>query len=150
MATDIHFNKTKGYFDFDFASTGDFITTQGLDTALLMSIYVDKRAASSEVPASELRRGWWGNLAGNYANYEIGSKLWLLMQARNNNETLNLAKTYTYDCLQWLIQDQLATRIEVVDNFVDLNLLLSIKIYKGQSIIFSNAYILWNNTEEVQ
>jgi phage gp46-like protein len=150
MATDIHFNKTKGYFDFDIATNGDFVTTQGLDTALLMSIYVDKRAEPSEVPAPSMRRGWWGNLVGNYVNYQIGSKLWLLIQARKDNVTLNLAKTYTYDCLQWLIEDQLATRIEVSDYFLNDALLLKINIYKGQSIIFSNAYTLWNNTKEVQ
>ena len=150
MAIDIHFNKTKGYFDFDFASNGDFETTAGLDTALLMSIYVDKRAEASEIPAPQMRRGWWGNLVGSYINYQIGSKLWLLMQARRNNVTLNLAKTYAFDCLQWLTEDQLATRINVTDNFLNNALELKITIYKGQSIVFSNAYILWFNTEEVQ
>ena len=146
---DILLNTDKGYYDISFTN-GDFTMTKGMETALLMSVFGEKRAAPSEVPVPELRRGWWGNTVLGYDDYEIGSKLWLLMQARKNNQTLNLAKTYTYDCLQWLIQDQLANRIEVIDNFINSALLLKVVIYKGQSIVISNAYTLWNNTEEVQ
>jgi phage gp46-like protein len=149
MTIDIHFNKDKGYFDFNFGSNGDFETTQGLDTSLLMSIYVDKRASSSEAPMPEMRRGWWGNLVGNYVNYEIGSKLWLLIQSRKNSSTLNLAKTYAFDCLKWMIEDQIVTRIEVTDSFSGSSLLLNVVLYRGQSIVFSNAYVLWNNTQRI-
>jgi phage gp46-like protein len=148
MAVDIHFNNSADYYDFSF-SNGDFVLTEGLDTALLMSVYVDKRAEASEMPAPATRRGWWGNLVGDYINYQIGSKLWLLSQARKNNNTLNNAKTYAYDCLQWLIDDQYANRIEVTTSYLNNTLILNVKIYKGLNIIYSNSYILWNNTLEI-
>jgi phage gp46-like protein len=145
MATDIKLNSDAGYFDFS-VTNGDFTTTKGLDSALLMSLFVNKRADSSEVPTVSKQQGWWGNTIGNYANYEIGSKLWLLDQARHTNTTLNLAKTYTYDGLSWLMTDQLADRIVVSDNFANNNLAINVIIYKSQNIISSTAYTLWNNT----
>lgn len=149
MGYDIAFNSDKGYYDFNIVN-GEIETTQGLDTAVLMSLFVDKRAAQSEVPRPELRRGWAGNLLSDYSNYEIGSKLWLLQQARRDNTTLNLIQTYTYDCLSWMLDDQLASKIEVKAEYIQNKLLLTVIIYKNQSVIFSRAFELWNNTRLVR
>jgi phage gp46-like protein len=145
MAIDLIMNKSKGYFDFEIAN-GDFKATYGLDSALLMSIYLDKRADKSEISRPELRRGWWGNLVNNFVNYEIGSKLWLLSQARKDNNTLNLVKTYAYDCLKWMIEDQIASKIDVSSSYQNESLILTIVIYRNQNIIISNVYVLWDNT----
>jgi phage gp46-like protein len=146
MAIDIKLNSDAGYFDFSITS-GDFTTTSGLDSALLMSMFVNKRADFSEVAAVGKQQGWWGNTIGGYANYEIGSKLWLLYQAKHTNNTLNLAKTYTYDGLSWFLADQLADRIVVADSFTNNNLLINVDIYKSQNKISSTAYTLWANTQ---
>jgi phage gp46-like protein len=142
---DILLNNTNNYWDIDFTN-GDFTMTRGLETAILMSIFVDKRAAANEVPRVDLRRGWQGNKLSGYDNYEIGSKLWLLFQSRNNQTTLNLINTYVVDCLSWLVVDNIATKIEVDSSFIPDGIQIDVTIYRSQNIIFSNSYALWNNT----
>lgn len=145
---DVLFNNTKGYYDLDVVS-GDLAITNGLETAILMSLFVDKRAYASEVPRPELRRGWWGNLVGDYVNYNIGSKLWLLNQARRTQTNLNLAKTYAYDCLQWMLDEKLATNINVDASYVNQNLKLDINLYHNQNNIYSTSFTLWSNTGDI-
>jgi len=142
---DILLNKNNGYYDFSITN-GDFTLTYGFETALLMSIYCEKRATQSEVPRAELRRGWWGNRVNDYDNYEQGSKLWLLDQSRNNLNLLNLVNTYSNDGLKWLIDDSHATKIETNSNFSTEGVELSIKLYRSQDFIINNSFLLWDNT----
>ncbi len=142
---DILLNTNKGYHDIGFTN-GDFTLTQGLETALLMSVYCEKRADASEVPASEMRRGWWGNLVLGYGDYEIGSKLWELEQARKDNVTLGLTKTYTVDGFQWLIADNLAKEIKVDSSFIVNGIQIEIDIVISQNKTISESYELWQNT----
>jgi phage gp46-like protein len=143
---DILLNKTKDYWDVGFAANGDFDLTRGLETAVLMSILVDKRAAANEVPRVELRRGWHGNKLSGYDNYEIGSKLWLLFQSRNDRTILGLINTYVSDCLSWMVTDNIATKIITDSSFIPDGIQINVTIYRSQNIIFSNSYILWENT----
>lgn len=142
---DIELTQKGSYYDFSFEK-GDFVLTQGMDTALLMSIFCEKRADISEMPFAETRRGWWGNLVLDTANYEIGSKLWLLEQARRDLTSLSLAKTYAQDCLQWLIEDNLAKEIKTDSAFAWNGIDIEINIVTSTNKILSKAYNLWNNT----
>ncbi|MFA5369085.1 MAG: phage GP46 family protein, partial [Candidatus Paceibacterota bacterium] len=141
---DLKLNDTNTYYDFTFLN-GDFELTYELDTALLLSIFCEKRAASSEVPAPEMRRGWWGNTVLGYDNYEMGSKLWELEQARKDNTTLGLSKTYAADCLQWLIEDNYAVEIKVDSNFIVNGINLDVEIVISQNKTISESYELWEN-----
>lgn len=136
---DLAWNKDKGYWDISFED-GDYKQTSFLDTAILMSLLIDKRASKSEVPSLQLRRGWWGNKVGDYPNYEIGSKLWLLSQSRLTQETLNLLKTYSYDCLTWLIDDGYVDRVETNASRISEGVFLTIILYVSQNIIFKKMY----------
>jgi phage gp46-like protein len=89
--------------------------TNSLQTAIAMSIFMEKRASEDESLLPEYRRGWWGNLNNDIDDYEIGSKFWLLEQARAGRETNALAKKYIADGLQWLKDDGL-----VKDLFVNV------------------------------
>jgi len=142
---DIALTKINSYYDFSIEN-GDFALTQGMDTALLMSIFCEKRADISEMPFAETRRGWWGNTVLDTENYEIGSKLWLLEQARRDLTSLSLAKTYAQDCLQWLIEDSLAKEIQTDSAFSENGIDIDINIVTSSNKIVSKAYNLWNNT----
>jgi len=102
-----------GTFDISLDADGDIAKTVSLDTAIVLSLLTDKRASASEVAQPEKRRGWWGNLLGQVPGFEMGSKLWLLEQARLNQEAANKAMQHIQDCLQWLIDDGYVKKISV-------------------------------------
>jgi phage gp46-like protein len=148
MQKDIALNNPNGYYDISFTN-GDFTLTSGFDTAILMSLFTDKRAASFEVPRVEMRRGWCGNLLNNYANYEIGSKLWLLDQERKTPNIANLSESYTYDCLKWFLDDDLATNIDVSSQLDETGIVIAVIIKYSQNILYKNAFSLWQNTTTI-
>jgi len=141
MATiDIALVKTvNGYFDIDFATNGDFILTEGLDTALDMSILEQRRADASEVVRPELRRGWWGNTLNDLA-FEIGSKLWLLSQARKTQSTLNSAEDYAQNALEWMLADDLVDDINVNAYFENNTMYLKLDLLKQNNLIHTAFY----------
>jgi phage gp46-like protein len=145
MPADILLNNNAQYWDISFTD-GDFTLTYGFETALLMSLFCEKRASKSEVPNLALRRGWWGNTVGDWDNYEIGSKLWLLDQARSNPASLNLAKTYSADGLSWLLTDSYCTKIDIDTSYTINNMNIDITLYRSNDQTINNSYKLWNNT----
>jgi len=136
-----------GIFEIGIGDDGDFAKTEGFDTSIAMSLFTDKRASGSEVPASDLRRGWWGVLFnGVFPLFEEGSKIWLLEQARKTQDTLNDAIDFANESLQWLITDDHAKSIDVQGEFTDNGILLTITIFRDQSVVESKSFEFWQNT----
>jgi len=128
---------------------GDFVSNDSFETAIQMSIFGEVRADRSEVPTPEFRRGWWGNTTNRVVNYQIGSKIWLLEQARRTPTTLNLAIDYARNSLQWLIDDGHATNIEVSGEFTDEGVRLNIVIFRPQDKVQNFTFDLWDNTTTI-
>lgn len=86
----------------------DLATEGGLHTAVIVSLFTDRRAESDdEIPdGSGDRRGWWADPA-------LGSRLWLLARAKETPDTLARARAYAIESLQWLIDDGVATAVDV-------------------------------------
>lgn len=86
----------------------DLATEGGLHTAVIVSLFTDRRAESDdEIPdGSGDRRGWWADPA-------LGSRLWLLARAKETPDTLARARAYAIEALQWLIDDGVATAVDV-------------------------------------
>jgi phage gp46-like protein len=59
---------------------GDVQSGDDLESAVLISLFTDRRAEASDVvpDGSNDRRGWWGDSGSLYL---IGSRLWLLRRA---------------------------------------------------------------------
>lgn len=148
MATDILLNNDSGYLDISFTD-GDLTLTHGFETALLMSILCEARAAASEVPTVERRRGWWGNYVSSFQGYEQGSKFWLLYQAKRTNDTLNLAKTYVSNGLQWFLTDKYADDISIDTSFDNIGLKIDTTLYRSKNKIANASYRIWDNTNRV-
>lgn len=98
----------------------DLATDDTLRTAAILSLFCDRRAeADDELPSQDGdRRGWWGDLpvdegADDGRRDLIGSRLWLLSRAKELPETLNRAVQYAREALQWMIDDGVATKIDV-------------------------------------
>jgi len=138
---------SNGVWDISFTDDGDIAFTNGLDTALSITFFTDQRASPSEVSTPEYRRGWWGTtLATN--ELELGSKLWLLEQSINNQDTLIKAIDFTQKAYQWLIDFNYADNIQVTGLQTRDNITLTILIIKNSDVISQKSFDLWENTIE--
>lgn len=139
----------KGYYDID-ARDGHLAVTQGLDTRLLMSLFVDKRADDSEQPIKELQRGWSGNvIISDIPDYEIGCKQWLYIEQgiATNEVAQKIKDTVRNDGLQWLIDDNLAQEVTVEAEVLDFNRIeLTATVRIDENNIEEKKVNLWLNT----
>lgn len=127
---------------------GDLALVDNFNTALQMVVYCERRADPSEVRQPQLRRGWWGNELAQVAGFQIGSKLWLLKQARRTQDTLNKAVTYAQEGLQWLVDDGYLDKVEVEGFFSGVSgIRLEIRLLRPDNITETRYFDLWQNTE---
>lgn len=151
MAIDIALiqDSATGIYDIAFEN-GDFQSVNSFDTSIIVSLFADARATASQVPRSELRRGWWGNqFDPSFPLFELGSKLWLLYQARNTQDTLNNAIDFARNSLQWLVNDNNAKSVNVSGALTASGITLTIVIDRGSSIVETRYYDLWNNSGQI-
>ncbi|WP_338662636.1 phage GP46 family protein [Pararoseomonas sp. SCSIO 73927] len=121
--------RTQG--DWQLTGNGELLTAPQLETAVLVSLFTDTRADENDaLPAGTTDpRGWWGNALGE----PIGSKLWLLRRAAHLPDTLRRAERYIREALAWLVEDELAARIEVETRWVGATrMAASITIHQGE------------------
>jgi len=153
-------------YDLVIEQDGDFKKTNSFITALILSFFCERRASVSEIPEVYRRRGWIGNIN---RLVEYGSKLWLLEQQRLTNETVNKARTYIEQALEWLVEFDYLSQVTVTsskdidvirENFVasdcigvnlerDLEnqaLIAQIVLTIGGSEELRRNIILWQNT----
>lgn len=109
--TTIFWNPATGFGDWAL-SGGQLAAGDDVQTAVLISLFTDRVAnVDDEIPdGSDDPGGWWGD-AGH--DVVIGSRLWLLRRAKQTVETLNLAKDYIAEALQWLIDDGVVGHFDI-------------------------------------
>jgi phage gp46-like protein len=102
--------------------------------AVVISLFTWKRAQpDDDLPAGE-RMGWWGDSFPTQPNDRIGSRLWLLSRAKLLPDTVARAKEYAQEALQWLVDDGVASRIEVeAERQGQSTLALACRIYKPEA-----------------
>ncbi len=136
-------------FDITIDENGDITADDSFDTSIFASLFSDRRADSSQIAPSELRRGWNGDVNSTLDGYLFGSHLWLLNQARLTQDTINKARDYAQTALQdWIIALGFGTRVDVTarrnsDSQIELN----IEIYAERDIVKSFTTTLWLNSE---
>ncbi len=111
----------------------DLATDEGLQTAVLISLFSDRRvSANEELPAGEdARRGWWGDTFADDPNDRIGSRLWLLHREKQLASVIDRANEYAREALQWLIDDRVARRVDVnAENTTFQRLDIEVTIYR--------------------
>ena len=120
MPKDVRISWDLGLMEGDFIFdevTQDLEYDEGLETAVIISLFTDRRANFDDIlPDSSNRdfRGWWGDLASPLIEGDqIGSRLWLLEREKTLKTVLVRAKQYAEEALQWMIEDRIATKIEV-------------------------------------
>lgn len=132
-----------GFGDIDL-DAADLSTDEGLESALLISVFTDRVIDPGEaLPVGEVsRRGWWGDTFAT-ADDKIGSKLWLLDREKTLQSVVQKANEYLRECVQWLIDDKIAERVETLAEHVSFQQLdLYISVYRpgGDVVKFRYAY----------
>lgn len=95
---------------------GDLVRELGLETAVMMSLFTDRRASDDDTlpdPNNPDKRGWWGDQITDYDNEQIGSRLWLLERSKTTSEVISLARFYIEEALQWMLEDGVAAAVNV-------------------------------------
>lgn len=152
MAQDIKLKKNAdGIYDIPLNDSGtDLDTVDGLETCIAVSLFTNARAGSGDVPNVIRRRGWCGNILTASEDYELGSLLWLLEQARLNQLTLNFAEDKSKRALQFLILDGIADTITTSAEKIDeRSAKLTIILFKRSNEVARFATI-WVSTKSVR
>jgi len=97
-----------------------FAEDGGLETAVLMSLFLDRRAnPDDELPDGEDDpRGYWGDAFGDdeenpTVQDRIGSRLWLLRRSALTDETVTRAREYALEGLEHFKSDGVASAVRV-------------------------------------
>lgn len=118
----------KGIFDIQWNDEGDFLMTDSIETAVIMSVLCERRAKEYEVAVPTYRRGWIGNLLYSDKGEENGSGVWLYEQNRLNSVTINGVRDEVDKSLVWLVNDRV-NEINVKSTPINGKILVSIKAY---------------------
>jgi phage gp46-like protein len=135
----------------DFAiADSDLASDRGLVTAVLLSLFTDRRAQDDDVPPSgdaTDRRGWWADQFAAVEGDKIGSRLWLLDRSKRDNEALLRADEYARECVAWMLEDGV---IESADFEVDAAtaLLIGVTLHRpGKDPVSLRFAHVWGNFE---
>ena len=91
----------------------DLQAEDGLDTAVLISLFTDARVREDELPAGHTwRRGWWGVDVDDEPD-NVGSKLWTLRRSKATPELLVRARRFAREALAWMLRDGVAVALDV-------------------------------------
>ena len=134
-------------FDLDFEN-GDFKKDGGLETAVAISLFTDRRIGDEQLPQGTTdKKGWWGDLFPEVDQDKIGSRLWLLAREKRTTEVLRKAEDYAKEALNWLVEDGVATSIIASASYNESKfLLLAIEIVKpaGRN---SRFQVVWDKQQ---
>lgn len=130
----------------DFAiAANDLVIDDGLVPAMEMSLLLDRRCpADAEIPdGSADQRGWWGNALPDITGDEYGSLLWLLSRQKTTQDVLLKAVSHARHALQWMIDDGIASAVDVVAEFTTPSMLgLQVTVTKPNGASLTQAFSL--------
>lgn len=133
-------------YDFQLDANGDIKTEDFFDTSILYSIFGERRASPDEMVDARRRRGW----IGNGPDFENGSKIWLLTQARLTRSNLNSLEDEAQKSLQWLVDDGFAVSIDqATASLSGGRVILDIVIRRSRDKVARRFFIPWGNTGRV-
>lgn len=106
----------------------DLETDEGLETALFVSLFVDRYDETDEDPTQ--RRGWWADGIDGTED-RIGSRLWLAEVAGKLTADLpDKLRTWTREALQWLLDDGVARELVITPTLTAQGYTLAIDVYR--------------------
>lgn len=98
-------------FSWSITSSG-LTQDDGLETAVLLSLFSDRRARDDDDPPSgDDRRGWWGDAYAEKEGDLWGSRLWLLSREKQMSSVLRRAEEYAREALKWMVEDSVVQSV---------------------------------------
>lgn len=140
-------DKNKPYFDIDIDSEGRLVTTNRLDTTLILSLFTDARAIKELQPAPERRRGWWGDTLSSVPGHQFGSLLWTLEQARLTQDTVNKARDFSEQSTQWFSEDEVIQRTVITTERLNSKLNIFIQLFQENGVSEARFFDALNNLD---
>lgn len=142
--------------DWRVAPPGDAVNPGGLDasgqiaSAVVLSLFTDRRAPEGWRPEVSDRRGWWGDVVApdGQEPEPIGSHLWLLKNEVATAENAARARIYAEEALAWLVRDKVAARVVVTSGLLtdpERGVWLAVEVHdRAGAIIFDRKFArLW-------
>lgn len=133
--TDLKFQQDPdGIFDLVIEG-GDLAVLDGLESALLVSLFSDRRADESEIGDPMKRRGWIGDLVADDQRDRHGSGLWLFEQARLTDDVVVGLRTEAEQCVDWMQDAGLTTHatatVQAVPSRREARIVLTLNFLNG-------------------
>lgn len=123
----------------------DVAEDEGLRTAVLLSLFVDRRADDGDpLPGEDDdRRGHFGDEFLPDPDDKQGSRLWLLGRSKITNELRTRAELYIREALEWMISDGVVEKVGVETELVDDKLfyLITLERPEGDPVKFRFAHV---------
>lgn len=131
--------------DINMDETGlDVEMDAGLETAVLISLFTNRRANTDDILPNNSNDpgGWHGDVT---MDIPIGSRLWLLSRAKTEREIPAIAEEYIREALKWMLDDNVARKIDVVCTREEKDILkMDIGIYRPEAEpVFYTYYYNW-------
>jgi len=82
-----------------------------LTRSVVISFFTWRRAEPDD--NADQPMGWWGDTWPAVQNDRYGSRLWLLQRSKLTNQLLPTVRGYIKECLQWMLDDDVASRIDI-------------------------------------
>lgn len=119
--------EAEGLGDWSVAAANDPINPGGLAadsqlaSAVIISLFTDRRAPEGWRPDEPDRRGWWGDAVAPEGRQpeEIGSHLWLLRNEVTSERNAVFARLYAEEALNWMLRDKVSAAIDVTSGIID-------------------------------
>lgn len=138
------YNPDTREFDINFVN-GDIEPDHGLETAVVISLFTNKRVGDDELPKNEQdRAGWWADetLPGND---QIGSLLWVIAKKTITENVITKAQEYCVEALRWMIVDGVAKSVDVIVTREGINSIwIGVSITKPDNVVYKYK-MLWNS-----
>lgn len=98
--------------------------------ATLISLFSWRKSNDDDGVNIPNRQGWWGDTFASETNDRIGSRLWLLRREKLTDDVVARAREYAEESLQWMIDDALASVINVSTDRENNRLNMSVEIVR--------------------
>lgn len=137
-----------GIYDIVIDGDRDLATVSGFETAIMCSLFSDRRAANDEVADPLKRRGWIGNLVSDTPGDNYGSGIWLYEQRRGTSEVIAAVSDEARQSLDWMVSGRMVRSIDAQASYdpAKRSMMLLMQAIDPLGGVSRKSFDLWRNT----